>query len=160
MTWKEVLQGRWSEALGKVELMGQLIGWESIRRGLRTEDIIRDRWMRDNHAAIYGRESESGSGGSDDVGHLVLGDMTTTYQIQPKKSLLSKALPFVLTAALSIAGVGALAWKLGLLDPAEPPTPSPAEPFKPVQPVEPAKPKEPAEPSDVSTELGVELDRD
>lgn len=79
--------------------------------------------------ALGTHEAESGpSGGMDDM--LVLGNVTMTTTTPPERpeappsaspSMLSKALPYVLTALTTAAGLGGVGWATGLFDQPEPP---------------------------------------
>lgn len=140
-TWRESLQQKWATALAKTnQLMPMMVSWESIRRGMKTEDELRDAQLRAEFERAYGKEAL----GDEDVGHMVLGDMKTeyhTHQQSPKKS--NRLFPIIAAVALTAAG---MQWGIPLVNKLleEDKTPDPPK-------------TTPKDPDDVSTNLGIKL---
>lgn len=131
------LNERWATALGKLKVMGSMIGWESIRRGMRQEDEARQRWLRDNHRLLYGESGDAGEG--DDMGHLVLGDYKIEHHLPPPPPQQSSPLTtaaMIGMAALSGGGLAMAAPSIAdwmtddppaVTQPSDPPAAPPAE---------------------------------
>ena len=95
----------WSEKYtlpsAKMASLGSLIGWESIRRGLKAEDEMMQADAEAYHGKLHADRVDSGNQGGD-VGHIVLGDMVPNYP-EKKMSGLVKA---AIGAGLLGTGVG------------------------------------------------------
>lgn len=105
--WEGTPKGKLANGLFKINMLGELISWESIRRGMKSEDRLRDDWADANHKLIYGERNSDMQNIDDDTGHIVLGDMSVT-QTQPTPppegmSGLAKAL---IGASILVSGVG------------------------------------------------------
>lgn len=106
-SWNEAARRKLAATTMRLQAMGEMISWESIRRGMATEDRQRSRWLDANHKIIYGGDVTEQTV-DDDQGHLVLGDMSITQQAPqpqppPNGSGVAKAL---LGAGLLASGVG------------------------------------------------------
>ena len=86
----------------KMESLGALIGWESIRRGLKAEDDLMQADAAAYHDALHAGRSDKGDQGGD-MGHIVLGDMVTNYPEKKTGGIVRAAIG----AGLLSTGVGA-----------------------------------------------------
>lgn len=73
------LTERAAVALGKVQVLPELIAWESQRRGLKKEDDAIEENRKFYHKLLHGPAKPEGDDmkSEDDMGHIVLGDMKT-----------------------------------------------------------------------------------
>lgn len=123
--------------MGKIQVLPELIGWESIRRGMKVDDEFIRRTMEANHKLIYGESGEP-AGREDEMGDIVLGDIRTEHHYpappapEPKKSMgLLPKLAIAGAAALGLGGPLGAAWVLKDALKGQP------EPTPVVQPAEP-----------------------
>ena len=125
--WKERSQERWASVLGKMYALGQLVGWESIRRGMAHEDELSYRHALANEASLHGKRVHRPE--PEEMGDIILGDrIEQHYETQRGMGSLAKA---GIAAALIGSGAGlSLALPLlvdALADHTKPQSPPPAE---------------------------------
>lgn len=107
-SWNEAASRKLADTMLRLQAMGEMISWESIRRGMSTEDRAREKWLSDNHQAVYG-QTMTEQAIDDDQGHLVLGDMSITQSAPaapPPPSGSGWVIKALLGAGLLAAGVG------------------------------------------------------
>jgi len=96
--------GKPTEEVKSLQTLGKMLGWESIRRGLFREDDLAHRDALAYHKLLHGEQqvdsTSSTSTEGDGMGHIVLGNMTTT-NTYPKT-----ALGMVAKAAIAAGLVG------------------------------------------------------
>ena len=102
MNWNE----KFKLSSAKLESLGALIGWESIRRGLKAEDDLMQADATAYHDTLHAGRGDKGDQGGDqggDMGHIVLGDMVTNYPEKKTSGIVRAAIG----AGLLSTGVGA-----------------------------------------------------
>ena len=79
--------------VGRVKLLGNLIGWESIRRDMKREDDLAFLDALAHHKAIHGGVEDIGTSiaqdllkGDEEMGHIILGDIYTDYKVEAPKT--------------------------------------------------------------------------
>lgn len=98
------LKELWEKSLGKMHLLGQMIGAESIRRGLASEDDLLRREAEAYHKLLHGERAGEPSE-VDQMGDIILGDRVENHTVPTPAPPASsgKLLP-----NLAMAGVAAL----------------------------------------------------
>jgi len=97
MNWNE----KFKLSSAKLESLGALIGWESIRRGLKAEDDLMQADAAAYHDTLHAGRGDKGDQGGE-MGHIVLGDMISNYPEKKMGGLVKAAIG----AGLLGAGVG------------------------------------------------------
>ena len=103
MNWKERAQERWATAIGKMHLMGQMVGWESIRRGMAHEDELAYRHALANVKVLQGGKAV-GDPEAEEMGDMILGDRVEQHYH------VAKGLGKLAKAGVAAALIGSGAW--------------------------------------------------
>jgi hypothetical protein len=104
---KPPLKDRWATSLGKMHVLGRVIGMESIRRGLAFEDDLARRDAEAYHKALHGERAGTPSE-METMGDIILGDRVEPhYHVTPPPPASSGFGKALIGAGLLATGIGA-----------------------------------------------------